>query len=122
MARLLVADDDPAQTKIWKLLLEASGHQVATAETLARAVEQLAAVEPDVLIMDLRLPDLKDGVELIHQAGARESTRIVVMSGWPHDLEPLPEAKRVSCVLAKPVRPATLLRTIKEVTTLAAAG
>ena len=122
MARLLVVDDDPAQTRIWRLLLEAKGHQVSTAETLPQAIEQLAALEPDLLIMDLRLPVLSDGLELIRQAGARESTKIVVMSGWPRDLETLPEAKLVSRVLAKPVHPAALLRTIREVTTRAAAG
>ena len=122
MARLLVVDDDPAQTRIWQLLLEASGHQVATAETLTRAIEQLSAIEPDVLIMDLRLPELKQDLELVRHAGAANSTSIVVMSGWPRDLESLPEARFVSCVLAKPVRPATLLRAIQELSARAAAG
>jgi CheY-like chemotaxis protein len=117
MARLLVVDDDPAQTKIWQLLMEASGHQVATAETVPQAIEQLSAYGPDVLVMDLRLPGLKDGLELIRQAGAREATKIVVMSGWPRDLETLPEERLVSRILGKPVRPAALLRTITELTT-----
>ena len=121
MARLLVVDDDPAQIKIWRLLLEASGHEVESAESLEAALAQLAAVAPDVLIMDLRLPELKEGLVLIRQAGERNATRILVMSGWPRDLETLPEGELVCRVLAKPVRPATLLRTIKEVTTRAAA-
>jgi CheY-like chemotaxis protein len=120
MARLLVVDDDPAQIKIWRLLLEASGHEVESAESLEEAVAQLAAVEPDVLIMDLRLPELKEGLVLIRQASERKATKTLVMSGWPRDLETLPEGKLVSRVLAKPVRPATLLRTITEVTTRSA--
>ena len=120
MARLLVVDDDSAQIKIWRLLLEASGHEVESAESLEAALAQLVAVAPDVLIMDLRLPELKEGLVLIRQAGERKATRILVMSGWPRDLETLPEGELVSRVLAKPVRPATLLRTIKEVTTRAA--
>jgi CheY-like chemotaxis protein len=114
MARLLLVDDDSAQVKIWGLLLEASGHQIETAGTLARAIEQLAVVEPDVLLMDLRLPDLKDGLALIRKASERKATRIVVLSGWPQDLASLPEQKFVHRVLGKPVRPDTLLRHISE--------
>jgi CheY-like chemotaxis protein len=114
MARLLLVDDDPAQIKIWQLLLEASGHQIETALTLPVALEKLSVVEPDVLLMDLRLPDLKDGLTLIRKACDRKETRIVVLSGWPHDLESLPERKFVHRVLGKPVQPHTLLRHIAE--------
>lgn len=114
MARLLLVDDDPAQIKIWRLLLEASGHQIETAETLPRAIEKLSMVAPDILLMDLRLPELKDGLTLIRKARETADTKIVVLSGWPQDLESLPEQKFVHRVLGKPVRPNTLLRHISE--------
>ena len=72
--------------------------------------------------MDLRLPALEDGLQLIREAGPREATAIVVLSGWPRDLEARPEAKWVNCVFVKPVWPATLLCAIKELTARAAAG
>jgi hypothetical protein len=40
----------------------------------------------------------------------------VVLSGWPQDLESLPERKFVHRLLGKPVRPNTLLRHIAELT------
>jgi CheY-like chemotaxis protein len=114
MARLLLVDDDPAQINVWRLLLEAYGHQIETAETLAHAVEKLAAAEPEILLMDLRLPELKDGLALIRQARETSPAKILVLSGWPGDLESLPEQQFVDRVLAKPVRPNTLLRHIAE--------
>jgi CheY-like chemotaxis protein len=121
MARLLLVDDDPAQIKIWRLLLEASGHQIESAGTLPHAIETLGAVEPDVLLMDLRLPELKDGLTLIRKAGETAATKIVVLSGWPQDLESLEERKFVDRVLGKPVRPNTLLRHIAELTAVISA-
>ena len=121
MARLLLVDDDPAQVSVWRLLLEAYGHQIETAETLPRAVEQLAAVEPDIVLMDLRLPELKDGLTLIRLAHETSTAKVVVLSGWPGDLQSLPERQFVDRVLAKPVRPNTLLRHIAELVVTAAA-
>ena len=96
-----------------KLLLEASGHQVETAETLPRRLEKLAVVEPDVLVMDLRLPELKDGLDLDPclraERGPRSSCFPAGRRTWI-----LPEEKLVHRVLGKPVRPNTLLRHIAE--------
>jgi len=116
MPQVLVVDDDPAQIKIWRLVLESSGHRIDSADTLDGAIAQLAAVGPDILVMDLRLPDLKNGLTLIRKAAERDGTRIVVLSGWPQDLEALPERKFVHRLLGKPVRPNTLLRHIAELT------
>ena len=122
MARLLLVDDDPGQIKLWRLLLETAGHQVDTAEALPEALQKVSTNPPDVLVMDLRLPELKDGLELIRKAGEHGSARIVVLSGWPQDLEVLPERKLVHRVLAKPVKLPALLRAISELGTLGAAG
>jgi CheY-like chemotaxis protein len=122
MARLLLVDDDRDQLKLWRLFFEASGHEIETAETLGQAIEQLLAFAPDVLIMDLRLPELKHGLELIRKAGDRPSTSVVVLSGWPQDLESLPERKLVDRILAKPVKPPVLSRTVAELVPRSASG
>src|SRR5262245_56859530 len=99
MARLLVVDDDRDQIKLWRLMLERSGHQIATADTLGSALELLAGFEPEVLVMDLRLPELKDGLALIRKAGEQSAMKVLVFSGWPQDLESLPERKLVHRIL-----------------------
>lgn len=122
MARLLLVDDERDQTRLWSLVLEKSGHQIATAETATEAIEQLTVFMPQVLIMDLRLPTVKEGLELIRKAAERAAMRIVVLSGWPQDLETLPERKLVHRVLLKPVRLPALLRSIDETDRAATAG
>ena len=113
MCRLLLADDDAQQLAIRKLLLEAAGHEVAVAETAAEARRLLAELRPDVLVMDLCLPKLKDGLGLIRAAGEQSpAAKIIVLSGWTEELSDLPEEKLVACVLGKPVRNRRLLDAI----------
>jgi CheY-like chemotaxis protein len=113
MYRLLVADDDVQQLGIRKLLLEAAGHDVAVAETAPEARRLLTELRPDVLVMDLRLPKLKDGLSLIRFVDELCLTaKIIVLSGWTEELCDLPEEKLVCCVLGKPIRNELLLEAI----------
>ena len=116
VCRLLLADDDVQQLEIRKLLLEAAGHEVAVAESVPDARRLLEELQPDVLVMDLRLPKLKDGLSLIHCVDERPlSAKIIVLSGWIEEFGDLPEEKLVSCVLGKPIRHETLLAAIEQV-------
>jgi CheY-like chemotaxis protein len=117
MCRLLIADDDAQQLGIRKLLLEAAGHEVAVAEDLPQARRLLEQLRPDVLVMDLRLPKLKDGLSLIRSVGEHRLTaKIIVLSGWTEELCDLPEEKLVSSVLGKPIRNGLLLEAIRAAT------
>jgi CheY-like chemotaxis protein len=113
MYRLLLADDDVQQLGIRKLLLEAAGHEVAVAEDVPEARRLLQEMRPDVLVMDLRLPKLKDGLSLIRWVDEQcLAARIIVLSGWTEELCDLPEEKLVCCVLGKPIRNDDLLEAI----------
>jgi two-component system CheB/CheR fusion protein len=114
MPRLLIVDDDAVHIQLWKLMLETGGHQIETADTMPGALEKLVLTTPEVLLMDLHLPELKVGLELIRATRAISHAKILVVSGWPLDLEGRVEEKLVDCVLAKPVRPQTLLRHVTE--------
>jgi CheY-like chemotaxis protein len=113
MCRLLVADDDAQQLGIRKLLLEAAGHEVAVAANAPEARRMLEELRPDVLVMDLRLPKLKDGLSLIRCVTEHGlAARIIVLSGWTEELCDLPEEQLVSRVLGKPIRNEHLLEAI----------
>ena len=115
MCRLLIADDDAQQLAIRKLLLEPAGHEVFVALDLLEARRLLEEVQPDVLVMDLCLPDLEDGLALIRAVdGQRAAAKIIVLSGWVEELSDLPEEKLVWRVLGKPVRNVQLLQAISE--------
>ena len=68
MTRVLVIDDDPQLLRALRITLRAAGHDVDTAPDGRTALQQAAAVPPDVVVLDLGLPDL-DGTEVL--AGLR---------------------------------------------------
>lgn len=110
---VLIADDDTTQLRLWTLILTAAGHRVRAAASAGEAQAQLSADPPDVLLMDLRMPRAEDGLALI-RAAASQPARILVLSGWPEDLEGRPEARHVARVLAKPIRTAVLLEALRS--------
>jgi len=113
MARLLVVDDDTAALALRKLILEREGHEVWAASDPMDARALFAEKQPQIVILDLRLPEAADGLALIREFRAGIPTvRIIVLSGWPLDLEGTPEAAMVDQVLTKPIRTDALLRAL----------
>ncbi|GAA4513042.1 MULTISPECIES: response regulator [Nonomuraea] len=80
MTRILVVDDEPQILRALRINLTARDYEVAVATDGASALRQAAEWHPDLVVLDLGLPDV-DGVEVIH--GLRGWTRvpIVVLSG-----------------------------------------
>jgi two-component system KDP operon response regulator KdpE len=78
-ARILIADDEPAIRRAVQTNLARHGFQIATAETGREAIERVAAFRPDLVLLDLGLPDI-DGLEVIREVRARGNTPIVVLS------------------------------------------
>ncbi len=68
MSRVLVVDDDPMLTRALRITLRASGYEVVAAADGRTALRDAASEHPDLVILDLGLPDL-DGTEVI--AGLR---------------------------------------------------
>jgi two-component system KDP operon response regulator KdpE len=79
MARVLVIDDDPSLLKALKLGLRAGGHEVFTAPDGERGLTQAAASAPDVVILDLGLPDI-DGLEVLRRIREWSVVPVLVLS------------------------------------------
>ena len=115
MARVLLVDDDAAALDLRKIILEREGHQISIATGPASARARFAETQPHCVVLDLRLPEAKDGLALIREfRAAAPRVRIIVLAGWPLDLEGAPEAQMVDLVLAKPIRTATLVDALAE--------
>lgn len=61
--RVLIVDDEPRYVKLLRYNLESTGYEVIEASTGMEAVSLVALKKPDMIILDLRLPDL-DGYEV----------------------------------------------------------
>src|SRR5262245_49903650 len=79
MTRVLVVDDDPQIRRALKINLTAHGYTVLLAPDGSRALRVAARVHPDVIVLDLGLPDL-DGTDVITGLRGWSTTPIIVLS------------------------------------------
>ena len=77
--RVLVVEDDREIRALMQSSLSVEGFEVQTAVSLNEAGAMLAHDPPDVIVLDLGLPD-GDGVELVHQVRRQKSIPIIVVS------------------------------------------
>ncbi|MEV6635812.1 response regulator [Actinoplanes sp. NPDC051470] len=77
--RILVVDDDDQLRRALRINLNARGYQVATAADGRTALETASTSPPDLVIVDLGLPDL-DGVEVVRGLRGWTTTPIIVLS------------------------------------------
>jgi two-component system, OmpR family, KDP operon response regulator KdpE len=79
LPRVLIVDDDPDLLNVCGVGLTALGHEVKTAETGADGLAEAAVGKPDVIVLDLGLPDL-DGMEVCKRIRSWSDVPIVVLS------------------------------------------
>ncbi len=83
---ILVVDDEPQIQRFLKLGLGAGGFAVSTAATAAEAIKAIANSAPDLVLLDLGLPDL-DGKDVIRQARAFSGVPIIIVSARDREAE-----------------------------------
>lgn len=84
--RVLVVDDEPEIIRCLRPALAACGYDVLSAESGREALLALASRAPDVVVLDLGLPDM-DGKDVIGQARAFSKAPIVVLSARDREAE-----------------------------------
>ena len=99
--RVLVVDDSPDNLSSLCELLEAWGYDAEAADDGARALLALARRRPDVVVLDLGLPD-GDAVGVIRRIKATDGDIVVIaFSGW-HHLEAAARAAGADAFILKP--------------------
>lgn len=84
--QVLVVDDEAAILRFLKPALEANSYQVAGAATAAEGIKRIAAETPDIVLLDLGLPD-GDGKDVIRQVRQFSDVPIVVLSAREREME-----------------------------------
>jgi two-component system KDP operon response regulator KdpE len=79
MHQVLVVEDEPAIRTVLRVLLEAEGYRVIEADTALRAEIESRSHKPDLLLIDLGLPD-GDGIAVIRRVRAWSPLPIIVLS------------------------------------------
>jgi signal transduction histidine kinase len=113
--RILIADDNADSAESMGMLLRLMGNDVRIASDGLDAVEQAAAFQPDIVLMDIGMPRL-DGYEaarrIRNQAWSRD-TLLVAVTGWgPSDSSEQATAAGFDCHFTKPLDPAELRRLV----------
>lgn len=92
-AKILIVDDEPHVRQFLRLSLKAEGFQVCEAATALEAIARVQADQPDLIILDLGLPDM-DGHEVIREVRANLETPLLVLSGRAEDSDKIAAFER----------------------------
>ena len=77
--KILAIDDDPAMTELLKILLQSHDFKIDTANSGAEGIELTKQIRPDIILLDLMMPDM-DGWETCKKIRKFSNTPIVVLS------------------------------------------
>ena len=83
MGRVLVVDDEASMRQFLAICLRRAGHEVAIAESAAKALEVLATAPADIVVTDLRMPGSLDGLGLLREVKARAlATEVILVTAF----------------------------------------
>ncbi len=117
LTTILLVEDESLLRRAFRTLLEVSGYRVTEAGTAAEALERAEADAPDLVLLDLGLPD-RNGLEIVDALrirARRPGLPIVAMTGQS-GAEAARACVEAGCVdhLVKPVGPRELVRRIPD--------
>jgi DNA-binding NtrC family response regulator len=116
MSHVLLIDDEPRFCQATSETLRKRGHQVTTANGLAAARELLRTTKPELILLDLILPD-GNGLELLEQLD-EDSPNVVIITGHPAIKSQIQSLAGPSIsYLTKPLDPDDILRLIEDLET-----
>src|SRR6185437_4353649 len=84
--RVLLVDDEAAIVRFLRPALEANDFEIVSAGTMAEAIKRVAADSPDIVLLDLGLPD-GDGKDVIRRTREWSDVPIIVLSARERETE-----------------------------------
>lgn len=119
IGKILVVDDDPDFVEYTRIVLESQGYQVQTAATAELAFQMMREDKPDVVLLDVMISYVLDGLNLTRRMRDDPNLRDVpvimisaIVSREEAGLFPTDEYLSVDAFLTKPIDPADLLKQV----------
>ena len=114
-AHILLVEDSPAMARVYREYLSIDGHRIKAAASVAAALEALEAEPPDVIVLDLQLPDGSgaDVLRHVRSAGLHAAVVVVTANG---SVNSAVEAMRDGAFdfIVKPVSGERLIYTVRN--------
>ena len=117
MSKILLIEDNKQSARIVSKVLGNNGLEVHVAETGEDGLLRAMEIEPDLILVDLGLPDL-DGqtvISLLRQQEMLNGVPLLAFTAWPQDTaREMAMAYGCDGVISKPVATATLVKQVNE--------
>ena len=123
--RILIVDDEVPFCETLKARLETFGYSVAAATSAREAWQQVASHSPDLIVLDIRMPE-EDGYTFLRKLRAyRDSENpereeklrhlpVIICTGVGEGMKTLFEQEQVAAYICKPIDSAALRKLIEE--------
>jgi DNA-binding response OmpR family regulator len=113
--RILVVEDEPTVAEVVDRYLRRDGYHVTVAHNGLRAIEEYDRFQPDLVVLDLMLPEL-DGMEVGRRIRAHASTSIITLTARGDELDKLVGLEiGADDYITKPFSPRELAARVKAV-------
>lgn len=112
---VLVVDDEEAILEILEMNLKREGYRVLTSQTGQKAVDEVKKREPDLILLDLGLPDI-DGFEVCRRIRAFSEVPVVMVTAREDDVDKIVGLETgADDYVVKPFNPKELMARVKAI-------
>ncbi len=110
---ILIIDDDTSQLELLRIFLSRKGYTVHCVPTATEGLEAGSRLKPDLVILDIRLPDM-DGIEVLQHLKKKNKAVNIIMITAYHDMETTVKAMRFGAYdyITKPIDVEELQRAV----------
>ena len=116
MANILVIEDQKQLCQLYGSVLNKTKHQINLAYTGEQGLDHARREQPDLIILDMMLPDLS-GVQVAKRllgAGVLSRSSLIVATAVPDEAQPIAEFCNISTLLTKPFQIKALISAVRH--------
>lgn len=115
MPLILIVEDEPEITKILEMYLQGSGYKTEKAANGKVALELFKVIQPDLVLLDIMLPEL-DGIEVLKAIRQKGQTPVIMLTAKSEELDQLLGLELgADDYISKPFRPREVVARVKAV-------